>query len=254
MKQALLFMSGVVVTLLAAASAVAGGLNLAWDNCPSEGGVSNRAASCLSNVGSNRLTGSFVPTADVTGISGIECVLDMIFGDGTSSIPAWWDFIGTDTGSNGCRPGSLTANGGPVVTNTACLDWSAGTSVGGLADYSGGGSIPAANSPAHRRIKLGFAVAPQDSADLVATQEYFAFNLIIDNAKSVGLGACAGCNTPACIVFNSLNITPVTRPNQYLSTGTTASSNFATWQGAGPDCALVPVRRATWGQLKSLYH
>ena len=36
--------------------------------------------------------------------------------------------------------------------------------------------------------------------------------------------------------------------------GTFAGSNFATWQGVGPSCALVPTKRATWGLVKSLYH
>jgi hypothetical protein len=29
---------------------------------------------------------------------------------------------------------------------------------------------------------------------------------------------------------------------------------MATWQGAGPSCALVPTKNATWGQVKALYH
>ena len=34
---------------------------------------------------------------------------------------------------------------------------------------------------------------------------------------------------------------------------TTNPSNFITWQGAGPDCQLVPTMSRTWGSIKSLY-
>jgi hypothetical protein len=246
-KRNLLAMSVLAATLFARPSAAAGGVNLAWNNCASEGGPSNLTSACDSNVGTNILTGSFVPAADLTGVTGVEIVLDLIVGDGTSTIPDWWD--------TACRPGFVTLNGTVNPANTVCSDWANGQSAGGLAAYSSGGTnIPPENYPAHRHIVAGFAVAAADSANLSASQEYFAFNLLISNARTVGSPSCAGCTAPACIVLNSINVVASSRGNQWLRTGTFAGSNFATWQGVGPSCALVPTKKATWGQVKSLYH
>lgn len=249
MKRMLLGTSMVAAMLLVASSALAGGVNLAWNNCVSEGGVSNRVGACTANTGTNALVGSFVPNADITGVTGIEIVIDLITGDETSAIPAWWEVSGVGA----CRAGALVANGTVNAANTICNDWANGAAAGGLAAYNTAGTIAPLNQPAHRRIVAGFAVAAAAAADLFAANEYFAFNALINNTKSVGTGLCAGCTTPVCIVLNSINVVPGTATSQFIGAGTGAGSNFATWQGTGPNCALVPTKNATWGQVKSLY-
>jgi hypothetical protein len=243
-------MSVVAAMLFAASTALAGGLNLAWNNCASEGGVANRTSTCLANNGSNILTGSFVPDADITGVTGIECVLDFIAGDGTSAIPAWWEI----SGATSCRPTALSATGGVNPNNTICNDWGAAQQAGGVAAFNSSGSIPAANLAAHRRIVVAFAVPLAAAPDLTTANEYWAFNCAISNAKTVGTGSCAGCATPVCVVLNSINVVPGTAAGQFISAGTSAASNQATWQGLGPNCSLVPTKNATWGQVKALYH
>lgn len=253
MKRSLLATSVLAAMLFARPSAAAGGVNLAWSNCASEGGTVNRTSACNSNTGFSTLTGSFVPDADIAGVTGIECVLYVIVGDGTSTIPPWWELDGLGD----CRSGSLSANAAVSAANTVCIDWAGGTAVeGGLAAYTGGGyHINPANQPAVRMMVLGFAVPPAGAADLVNTQEYFAFNIRIFNASTLGTPSCGGCTAPACIVLNSIRVaTPESGVGQVLSSGTFAGSNFATWQGVGPSCALVPTKKATWGGVKSLYH
>jgi hypothetical protein len=247
----LLGMSVLAAMLFARPSVAAGGLNLAWNNCASEGGTTNLSSACDSNTGFNVLTGSFVPDMDITGVTGVEIVLDVIVGDGTSTIPAWWT---AEVG--GCRQGAITMNGTVNPANTVCPDWASGASAGGIAAYMTyypGDAINPVNYPAHRRIIGGFAVAAPDSANLFSTQEYFAFNVRIGNASTIGTPSCAGCTAPACIVLNSINVAAGTTQQQRLDTGTTAGSNFATWRGVGPSCQLVPTKRATWGAVKALY-
>ena len=253
MKRMILGMSVVAAMLFAASAALAGGLNLAWTNCASEGGLPNRVGACTANTGSNILTGSFVPTADVAGVTGIEVVLDFIVGDGVSAIPPWWEVNGVGA----CRSGALGANSQANGNNTICNDWAGGQGLGGLAAYNAAGvapdgSVNPANASAHRRAIIGIAVAIP--VDLVATEEYFAFNAAITNVKSVGTGSCAGCTTPVCVVLNSINVVPGTNAGQLIGNGTAANSNFATWQGVGPSCSLVPTKNATWGSVKALYH
>jgi hypothetical protein len=116
------------------------------------------------------------------------------------------------------------------------------------------------------RITGGFAIAPP-LPDLVAAQEYFAFIAVIDRAKTVGTGACDGCTTPACIVFNHIKVaTPPVEGQQFrdvsLSGPTNGTdSNYVTWQGGagvtsnlGQGCpAATPTRATTWSSVKSLY-
>jgi hypothetical protein len=242
----------VAAVLWLASAASAGGLNLAWNNCASEGGVQARLSDCLSNSGSNTLTGSFVPLHDITGVTGIEIVLDFIVGDGVSPIPPWWEMNGVGS----CRQGSLTSNGIVNSANTLCGDWADGAALGGLAAYNGvsiGGKGNPLNWPARRTAVLGYAVAAENAADLSSTQEYFVFNLVIQNVKTVGAGACAGCLQPACIVINSMNLVPGVNAGQLIGSGTSAGSNFAIWQTSAPNCSLVPTKRSNWGAVKQLY-
>ena len=68
--------------------------------------------------------------------------------------------------------------------------------------------------------------------------------------------ACGGCQNGVCLVYSQLIL--------YQQAGTPGGDlvitnqdvrNFVTWQGGtGTDCPVaVPTRRATWGQVKSLY-
>ena len=64
--------------LLAASSALAAGINLAWSTCHGDGGTSNRVFACTANTGSNILVTSFVLDADAPQVSGNELVVDIL--------------------------------------------------------------------------------------------------------------------------------------------------------------------------------
>jgi hypothetical protein len=125
-----------------------------------------------------------------------------------------------------------------------------------------GGCFPGSFQPNVAVIKLVEAVAPTSVQDLSAGVEYFSFNLIVNNVKTVGTGSCAGCSVPVCIVLNSINVVagPFT-DNRLLTTPAAPGSNYVTWQGGGlpvvggiSGCpAATPVQRSTWGSVKSLY-
>lgn len=250
MKRKLLGISVVAAMLLTASLASAAGVNLAWSNCLGDGGTPNRTFACAANTGSNVLVTSFILGADLNDVSGNELVLDFLT---TTSFPEWWQFATVGT----CRQLSLSSNF--VFNDNICLDWAQGGGSGGIGSYSvdpgpGGWTIDPSVVNRHRRLKIAKAVPPQALAALVANQEYYSTNIVINNAKTVGTGACAGCTENVCIVFNSLNVTtPVGANNVLLATGNTAGSNTATWQGTVADCLLVPTRNTTWGAVKSLY-
>lgn len=251
MKRFVIGMSVVAAMLFAASSALAANVTLAWNGCLSDGGATNRTSTCAANTGTNTMVGTFQLDADFAGVTGIEVVIDLI---SAGTIPSWWEFFTAGT----CRQASLTGNATISGAAVNCVDAFSGAAAGGVAAYQSSPSpsdwgISPANEPAHRRVKLGFAVA--SPADMLGNTDYFAFNLNVNNAKTVGTGACAGCSTPVCIVFNSCNVVAGTSSNIKVSNGTgPVGNNAITWQGgAGADCQAVPTRNVTWGQVKSLY-
>jgi len=248
---------GVVAAMLCVASSAlaAPGVSLAWSKCAGEGtGTNNRTFTCDTNGGTaNLLVCSFELPADLAQVSGNELVLDFL--SQSATLPAWWDFKNAGT----CRQNSLLFNTVADAGNAVCADWAQGGSSGGIGAYTTGtpssmGSIDNSLSAQHRRLVIALAVAPDALQDLTAAVEYFACNLTVGNQKTVGTPSCAGCLEPMCIVLNSINVTtPVLENNVFIGNAANAGGNIVTWQGVGPNCASVPTKNQTWGQVKALY-
>ena len=250
-----------LLALLPSAHArAAQGVNLAWNQCFGDAGaVQNGVFACDTNAGSHVLYGSFVLGAAFPIVIGLEMVVDVE--SASPTLPAWWEFRNDGT----CRTTSLGFEYFPDPLATTCDDWSVGQSAGGLAGYCTlanampiGCGLP--GQPANRaRIKTITAVALQNAQDLIANKPYFAFGLRINHAKTVGAGACGGCATPVCLVFNSVNV--VGRFNwdqRMLTNAANPASNVVVWQGGGaggvPGCLLATTaKKSTWGAVKSLY-
>lgn len=251
MQRKLLSASVAAAMLLVASSAFAvQGINLSWNDCAGEGttGAQNKNFACGANTGTNILVTSWIMDADLPSVSGNELVLDVL--TTSNPMPSWWIF--RDVGS--CRQNAMGTNTTINAADVVCLDWAEGQSAGGIGAYSQElGTIDGSLLNQHRRIKIAIAV-PLPLKDLVMNQEYFSTNITINNTKTVGTGACAGCTEPVCIVFNSINITrPVGVGDLKIGNAASAGSNICTWQGSGPNCLSVPVRNVTWGSVKSLY-
>jgi len=251
MKRLLLGTSVAAAMLITASAAFAGGINLAWATCAQDGGLQNKAFACNLNTGSNVLSSSFVLDADLADVSGNETVFDFL--TTSDPLPAWWDMRNVGT----CRQNSLSV--GFAFADNLCMDWSLGQGAGGIGAYTvdagpQGWTIDPSVTTRHRRLKTASAVPNTALGQLVAAQEYYSTNVVVNNQKTVGTGACAGCTEPICIVLNTIKVTtPVAANDVSLGNGATPGSNIATWQGTGPNCQLVPTKNATWGQVKSLY-
>lgn len=256
-------LTGTLLVLLVASLAAPGhaaqGINLSWSNCFGEGfGSSNRNFACTSNSGTNLMVGSFQLAADLPQVIGTEIILNLA--SASPTLPAWWDF--KNTGS--CRSTALNANFLANPGDVICQDWSQGFSVGGIGAYCtlSHQCVSAPSGANEAIIKLINAVPQQNAMDLVANTEYFDFNLVFNNTKTVGTGACAGCLTPVCIVLNSINVVDIGNLHpRFLSTPTVPGSNFVTWQGGGSPTtprgngcpAATASQKSTWGSVKSLY-
>lgn len=241
-----------VLLALGTATAHAGpGVNLRWSNCIGDGGTFNRNFACDTNSGGQVLVASFELQAGMPHVTGQESFVGFVVASET--LPEWWAF--RTAGS--CRMTSLNASFTEPLTAMNCWSWDGGQGAGAIMSYNIGYRGWSTAS-----VRIVQAVPLELAAILEPGQEYFAFSLLINNAKTVGSGSCTGCSVPACLVFNSIKLTTGSAPDDRIISGATnnADSFFATWQGvspvppAGKPCPWpVPVKKQTWGAVKSLY-
>ena len=87
---------------------------------------------------------------------------------------------------------------------------------------------------------------------------YYAQIITLNQGKTVGIGACTGCLSPACLVLNDVELDQVHgTPGGDVNVVTNAlpgRNNFITWQGGDANCpGETATKNATWGSIKALY-
>jgi hypothetical protein len=226
------------------AARAAEGLFLTWNDCAlAPGAAADLSQACASDIGLQALYCAFRLPAPADSVLGVEIVVDVQHADAT--VPDWWRF---DVA--GCRAGSLGA-GFDFTSQSACADFLQGHATGALGYYPTeprGGANQA-------RIRAAASVLPAFGyAQLDASSMYYAARLTITNSNTA---VCAGCAGHACLVLNSVIVKrqPGTAGgDMVLGEPGPGNANWATWQGGtGANCASVPARSVTWGQLKGLY-
>jgi hypothetical protein len=244
-----------LVPVASTTALAAQGVNFSWGRCFGEGvGTQNRNFACNTNAGTQVMTGSFILASDMPQVVGTEMTLQLAAA--SQVYPAWWDL-------KTCRPTSLSVNFVADAADVVCADWAQGLAIGGLGGncvfWSQCGGQPSATNVV--LIKIVDAVAPANAQDLAGGAEYFDFNIVVDNARTVGSSGCPGCTVPVCIVLNTIDVVQKGNVHHRLSTAAIPGSNFITWQGGGSPStpqgngcpAATPVQRSTWGSVKSLY-
>ena len=231
-------------------AAAGGAVRMRWDNCWGDAGVMNKAFACNVNTGSNILVASLVPDRPVLGVSDLESRVDLTFAGG--SVPDWWRFRTTGT----CRTSSLNVTATTPVSAVACQDWAAGAALAGITSYSLNTFVPGKAS-----VQVVSGLISGGTADFVTGQEYYLFSLTVNHVKTVGAGACAGCNLGACIGLQYVELnTPPPVSTQTFFALSLDTDWLTTWQGGilngagGLSCAqTTATRTSTWGGVKSLY-
>jgi len=233
---------------LVATTVHAAGLAVRWGTCLGDGGIANRSFACDTNAGSERLLASFAIPYDLSYLPhGYESVIDVATAG--AALSPWW--------SPGCRGGSIT-----FADNDAppCAEITGGEGSIAVA------SFVASRGPNAVRFEVrSTLVNPPRFGFVIHEVEYGMFRIDLDHARTVGAGACGGCSTPACIVFNSLRIfsSLLSLPPEITLSGAGfgPGTDFVTWQGGagvqvGPafGCpAATPARNRTWSDVKAIY-
>lgn len=226
-----------------ASASMASGLHLNWSNC-SDGGAKALSFACNSNSGSQTLFASIEIPADMPSFAATSAIIDI--GVDAATLPAWWQ-----TGTGQCRAGAIGITFDPLNIGGNCADlW------GGNSNLSVFQLQPGVNGPNKLRLNSGAAI-PAGSEIAVAADgtELSICKVTITRAKSTGTGACAGCATGACIVFNEAKLQQPAGIGDYTVTNAAAAgSNFVTWQAGIAQCPLpTPAQNRTWGAVKNLY-
>jgi hypothetical protein len=229
---------------LLAGPAAAAGLSLGWLDCRAGGnsGANHLEFGCpVSGIVELSLYPGLVLAAPVDSVISIELVIDVDVADVT--LPPWWH-----TEPGGCRAGGWAAD---ALTAPACIDpWDGA----GVSDVQGWIPGQPGGLDHHGRLLIAAAPAPGTLAAFAADTPY---SLAHARLRSTNPASCAGCTTPACLVFNSVLIRrlPGSSVEEVFVSGPEQPGlERVVWQGgAGADCNAVPVRRSTWGAVKSLY-
>ncbi len=226
------------------ASTDCGGAQLATWTCTSNGGAAFTAvASVVINA-----------AGSLTTLVAEESMVEFAF---ATLVPEWWKLGGTCRASNALAVGY---NGGLY----SCIDYFGGVStVLGVNSYQIGPD-PAIGDPNGEidgnRVRMRFVSAVDYDLALLTPppnvgDEIFLYSLVMNKTKSTGTGSCAGCDAQACMMLKWVKLNqPSGSPGGDPVYNLPASAGSALLSGQTvADCATVPVRSRTWGQIKSLY-
>lgn len=222
------------------------GLDLAWDECATTGGVQDVAFACSDYYAWRTLYATVVMPVTIEDFLRLDFVLDLQVD--AAELPPFWDFAHPVSNPLGCNPGWIfgpqriptgSCAGTTLVWNT-CPNDPAGP-VTNVAYYARSGAANRGRFVGYNNRVCGTRV---DQGTLL-----FAFHLELYSALAE---YCPGCTTPATIVWNEAVLTGVTG-DPVSVTGPGMGSNCVTVNGSAIPCGATPARRSTWGALKSLY-
>jgi hypothetical protein len=264
----ILLLTGVLLALTASLVwAVVPGLDAGWavpgnaaSGCPiTPQSQPNVTDGCLDNFGGpNAFALAFAAPSGIIQWVGEEFILDVQ--TAAPILPDWWHLEAANAASGipaGCRDGSFGFSTTKGQGNTAtCKDY------WGSSPQSGGTVWLPGNGGANRTRLFGaFARATSTATAIVAGTEYYVGNGFFDDnhaVADVGVAVCNGCEIPACLVFQYIK---VAQPAGTLGGDALLTAEhvrrWMSWQGGavgGNGCpGATPTRKATWGQVKSLY-
>jgi len=240
--------AGALALAAARPAAAAEEIALAWEDCASGTAAAlDLAGDCDSNLGFAPLHASFrMPFATGPDVIGLELVLDLQHAQAV--LPDWWRLA-----PGQCRAGQLSADT-DFSAAAACGDPWGGL---GAALVQGWTATQPFGQPNQARMLVTVGVGSLDARALDATTDYNAVRIRLGLALSSGFGSCPGCTGGACLVLNSIAVRRLPGApggDLFLTQPRAGNLNRVTWYGGqGADCSAVPVRRTSWGLMKSLY-
>jgi hypothetical protein len=239
------------MTLAASSAFALGGIDISFNACPGNSGAIGDVIpiDCASGAGLT-LLGTWGPAENITDLVALDGIMDLYVATGLDAATFW------DSDPTGC-------NAGTVITNQARPAAGCATPTAYTASWSPAGSGTAVanfypDGVRNHTIRLSFTCYRPSLLSVVAGQKLFGLQVFFDgtNAAEAG-GSCAGCGDAVSFAWNEAtpgSASGVNAPAHLTSpTGNFPGFSNCTGISAAPNCAAVPTKKRTWGQLKSLY-
>ncbi len=235
--------------LLATSAAANPGIDLGISGCAGdEGATVTGTVDCASGQ-SVAIDLTWSPGEDLSDLSNLDGFIDTMI---SGSFPAdgFWNF----DGGSGCNRNSLSATqnfpgpecGIPIVYLNTWNDVGAGSAI-------------AAAQTGPQSCRYAYTCYRPDPLQVHANEHLFGIQIIISTTNSTEAGgSCSGCSDQVCIIASSAqpgtfdiseSPTPLTGPTNSVA----GFGNRVALNGGASLCAITPVRRATWGELQSIY-
>lgn len=232
---------------LLASRASAAGLDLSALACPGNTGISDDAGTLdCANGSVVELLVTFEPAEDIADFDRFDVLIyGQVAGGDLSSTASFWG-----PRSGWFQSGSFGVAAAPRNGMASCVGYTRALDgvAGGVA-----GAVNVTGATTFRIDAIGYR---ETALPLLANQKVLALVLRFDSAVHIPAESpLPGCNLPVC--FSLQQLTPRHSDNTPATTLTTSAlyGTLVSINGSGGrvECALVPVRRQTWGQLKTLY-
>jgi hypothetical protein len=244
----ILLLCGMLLALTATVASAAG-VNLSWDNCGAAG-TPSKSFACNTNTGSAVFVASVSAPAGIGLWTSFETEIQV---QSNGAWPAWWA-LRNQTGQTGqCRAGALSVSqdftGGPYAG--VCGDTFLNQGAGGITTY-----LVGFNGPNRARLAVTFSVPSANQVPLDEGFEYFSMRGAILYTKTVGTGACAGCQDGVCLNCTYVRcLQPAGAPGGNVSVTNPAGRSYIMWNGATVEACngATPTKSTTWGSVKALY-
>jgi hypothetical protein len=178
---------------------------------------------------------------------GIEVIVEVRSSMPTT--PSWWQFFNAESCRQAAASVSLDFQTHP---SQACVDPWLGQWAGGIAAYL----LNYVGDPDRARLIVGAVALVPTGLD--PDVEYYGFQLILSNARTVGTDACEGCAAGVCLTLAEIKV--VQADGSFERCNVPLQSQFIGWQcarggGTHTECDGCPTAAtpSSWGQIKSLY-
>ena len=260
----ILLLTGVLLALtVSLASAVVPGLDMGWttnatNGCPANlTSIPDVSDGCADAFASYSYAMSFAAPTGISKWVGEEFIIDVQ--SSAPVLPDWWHLEAANAGLGipaGCRDGSWGFTTQKGLGNTAtCKDyWGASPQSGGTV------WLPGTGGPARTRLFGAFARATSTAIAITGGVNYYVGSGAMDTNHApldpTTTQPCQGCELGACLVFQYIKVAqPAGTPGGDALITAQHNRQYMTWQGGvGTQCPqATPTRKATWGQVKSLY-
>jgi len=241
-----------VLSLGLGASAAHAQINLSWSDC-GVAGTEHRFFGCETNEGPPYLLyGSFMAPSfgDEIHFLGLNARLRLYSSE--SATPDWWKL-----GSGECRAGAVSMSVDFLSGPYTCTDLWLGRGAGGMVWET------TSLGPNVSQIRLTAAIPIEEPYVLEQDVEYYAFRLAFRRDRTVGPGACSGCDPAHCIFLDEIQLfqDPKRANDPILNypihrMHTVWQNGFAVYGHGGRGCvdgAPTAARATTWGTVKALY-